>query len=1471
MQRSAVKIGIFLFLIILIPDSVMAGTITSRQSGVWSSPSTWAGGVVPGDTDEVLIADGHAVEIDQDIGAGVGLKMLRVGTQNGSAARLFFDGHNHPQGATLRFASQGKTQGVDAFGIQFFGSVDLEGTADHPLVIEPVLQDGSAMTFIQKDPNSSHVDLTLRNVTLRWAGDENNAGINVSGASRSGERVVVEGNRFEGSGAIQLAGADGASATISVSRNTAVQHRGSFIQFRAAKNLLIDQNQITLVFFPATAPGQAVIDSMQGDQVGTGIRITGNTITSTLNADAPDVPQRYAVWINGFTHSTVSDNQITSSGVSYGFEEGIALLANSGGGSNIQIDHNTISGALHGIGIHAQGVNPGIAVSRNQLFNNRNEGIFIEYGRQVQIVNNLLYGTLHSGQAGILLYNTDGVQIINNTLNGDPNASTAGIAIGNPGIGSSGNVVIKNNILTGWHSAIQNRPSGNTFQEVSHNLFFQNAVNYDLTPIPRAGSGDVSDDPKYVDAASNDDHLQTGSPAIDRADASGAPAIDLDGKSRPIGAGFDMGAYEYSPPTDLAVTLTASPDPVSVGGTLTGVITVTNRGPASALGVVVTITPASQATLLSATTTQGSCNLGGSCTLGTLASGAQATITLQMTVNAAGDLQSTSHVAGQEGDPNPSNNDATAITHASSASSARADLKVVLAQGADPVPVGSIATTATVTNLGPDRADEVVLTDHLPQGAVGPAARPSQGDCQTAADIVCHLGALESGVTATVQITFQIATPGSYQNTVTVTGAGTDPDTSNNTASEETTVILTKGGPPPSSNSSGSGCGMVEPSSRDRGFRRSDLGDLLLFFWPIIYFLYRKSARAISPWGRNARWIGAILFLLLPLEAGAATITSARSGSWSSAATWAGGRVPGDGDEVIIADGHTVQIDRDIGTAGQGLKMLHVGTRNGSTAVLKYDGTAAARGYTVTFGSTGKSEGQNSFGIRFWGTVDLEGTSANPLTLTPRITNGQAITFIRKETQSTQVALTLSYLNLHFLGDEQQPGIDASGGSQITISDNRFDQSGAIQLFGADGTHGTAAIRRNTATGQKGSFVQFRAAKNLLIDQNQITLVFFPTTAPGQAVIDSMQGDQAGTGIQVTQNTITSTLNADAPNVPQRYAIWINGFTHSSISDNQIAASGVSYGFEEGIALLANSGEGSNIQIDHNTISGALHGIGIHATGSNPGIAATRNKLFNNRNEDIFVEYGNQVQIVNNILYGTLHSGQAGILLYNTDGVQIMNNTLEGDPSVSTAGIAIGNQGIGTSTNVVIKNNILTRWHSAIQNRPSGNTFQAVSHNLFFQNTVNYDLTPIPGAGSGDVLDDPKYVDLASSNYHLQAGSPAIDRADAIGAPAVDIDGQARPYGNGFDIGADEASSDAPVIDPPACSGSGCASQGSNSSTTPSSAEGQTGGGCTMIRPRRPGEAFNQADRGDLLLLSIPLFYYLLMKRKRSFTRGRGR
>lgn len=57
--------------------------------------------------------------------------------------------------------------------------------------------------------------------------------------------------------------------------------------------------------------------------------------------------------------------------------------------------------------------------------------------------------------------------------------------------------------------------------------------------------------------------------------------------------------------------------------------------------------------------------------------------------------------------------------------------------------------------------------------------------------------------------------------------------------------------------------------------------------------------------------------------------------------------------------------------------------------------------------------------------------------------------------------------------------------------------------------------------------------------------------------------------------------------------------------------------------------------------------------------------------------------------------------------------------------------------------------------------------------------------GTVNVYDDPAFVDPSAWDYHLTAGSAAIDAGVDAGV-TTDIDGDPRPIGAGVDIGADE-------------------------------------------------------------------------------------
>jgi uncharacterized repeat protein (TIGR01451 family) len=122
-----------------------------------------------------------------------------------------------------------------------------------------------------------------------------------------------------------------------------------------------------------------------------------------------------------------------------------------------------------------------------------------------------------------------------------------------------------------------------------------------------------------------------------------------------------------------------------------------------------------------------------------------------------------------------------------------ANLSVTKSASANPVALRSALTyTLTATNLGPQQATGVALTDTLPAGVSLVNVTTSVGSCSAAAGTVtCFLGALASGAGATVTIrTTTPSIPGSIVNTASITTAQqADPDLENNSASLTTAVL----------------------------------------------------------------------------------------------------------------------------------------------------------------------------------------------------------------------------------------------------------------------------------------------------------------------------------------------------------------------------------------------------------------------------------------------------------------------------------------------------------------------------------------------------------------------------------------------------------------------------------------------------------------------------------------------------------
>ncbi len=120
------------------------------------------------------------------------------------------------------------------------------------------------------------------------------------------------------------------------------------------------------------------------------------------------------------------------------------------------------------------------------------------------------------------------------------------------------------------------------------------------------------------------------------------------------------------------------------------------------------------------------------------------------------------------------------------------DLSVTNADAPDPVTAGDELTyTVQASNVGPQDATGVTLTDELPTGVAFVSASSTAGACtHDAGTVTCPIGALAAGGTETATIVVGTTAAGELAATASIAGDRGDPVAANDTAIATTTVAL---------------------------------------------------------------------------------------------------------------------------------------------------------------------------------------------------------------------------------------------------------------------------------------------------------------------------------------------------------------------------------------------------------------------------------------------------------------------------------------------------------------------------------------------------------------------------------------------------------------------------------------------------------------------------------------------------------
>ncbi len=472
------------------------------------------------------------------------------------------------------------------------------------------------------------------------AGAANSNGVRIEsagnfvGGATAAARNIVSGNT--GSGII----VQGASAS-----GNAIQ--GNFVGTNAAGTAAVPNQGIQSGVFILSAPGNTV----GGTVAGAGNVISGNA--------------QHALTIVG---ATATGNLIQGNLIGTA-ANGTTPLANTGIGIDVvTAPGNTIGGAGN---------------ARNVVANNNN-GIQIRTGADANVVRNNVIAS--NGFVGIRIDDTSG-----NTIGG-VNAGDGNIIQNN----SVGIIVLT--ATSARNAILGNSISGHAFLGIdidNDGVTANDAGDLDSGPNGRQNFPVLTAAPGGVQGTLNSTPNGAfrieffGNTACDASGSGegatflGSTSVTTDGSGNAAIALFASAPGQFVTATatdssnntsefsacvvpsgttaELAATNIDSPDPIVVGGQLVYTITITNNGPNPATNVRVSTVWSGS---FNVNASSGTCEFTPvfTCTLGTLASGANATLSIVGTPGAIGSLSSTATVQADEQDPVPANNSATATT-----------------------------------------------------------------------------------------------------------------------------------------------------------------------------------------------------------------------------------------------------------------------------------------------------------------------------------------------------------------------------------------------------------------------------------------------------------------------------------------------------------------------------------------------------------------------------------------------------------------------------------------------------------------------------------------------------------------------------------------------------------------------------------------------------------------------------------------
>ena len=430
------------------------------------------------------------------------------------------------------------------------------------------------------------------------------------------------------------------------------------------------------------------------------------------------------------------------------------------------------------------------------------------------------------------------------------------------------------------------------------------------------------------------------------------------------------------------------------------------------------------------------------------------------------------------------------------------------------------------------------------------------------------------------------------------------------------------------------------------------------------------------------------------------------------------------------------------------------------------------------------------------------------------------LTATETETQQPPEKLEFNTENSYFVstsGSDQNPGTIEQPWKTIQKAANSLVGGETLYIRGGTYNEQVNLAYRDNSSGSYSTFINF-PGESVILDGTGIDIQhgegLFSIKASDYIRVTGLRVQHSnGAGIYVlNSNNIRIDHNSTYDTVKSGIGIWRGANVVVDGNDIALACNAHPnyYASEENISIAASS---SNVEVKNNYVhqaaninTGYAGGEGINVKDGSHDIQVHHNivRLDERADEkdstrlafglDAWQSETYNVRFYNNIAYnnavGFVVESEAGatardIYVYNNiaynNGIGFyIPNWAQNETSLKKNIYFVNNTAYNNGRgfyinsvkidNVVIHNNLLWQNGTAVVIE-AGVPVTEISQQYNLSNQ------------------DPLFVNASAGDFHLKSGSPAIDAGYHQYAPTTDMDGNLRPQDNGYDIGADEFTS----------------------------------------------------------------------------------